>query len=438
MSKKLENTFKEKLENFEMPFESAAWDQFSRRLDAQSPKGSSIKPLHYAAMIIGAAVIGSIVYYSLSNNNETVVQAAYKKEQTISEVTPLKAKEAFKQETQSIQEATIETTTDNAVAPIETHTQSDIVNDRSISANEPAQSAFSATQLEKQQTANPEKSTTDANSKSPSNAGETRGASPAEMKRRFVVGVLAKDELCEGDFLHISNPDREGGFVRVKTERTDITIPAGQFTEIKMNQSEDIYFLDHEGNSIERKYVTVHAVPQVDFSFESNIFEDGLPVAYFDAYGSYQKFEWDFGNGRKAKGANATANFYEKGNYAVKLKVIDHNNCSATASREVNIENNYNLMAVKGFNPDSHDQRNSTFMPYALTQREVDFEMVIVDPKTHAVLFKTTNPADGWDGTDQRTGQRAPMQTTYAWKVYLDNPAPGEKAIYMGTITLTN
>lgn len=441
MSKKLENTFKEKLENFEMPYDSAAWDQFSKRLDAQSPKGSSIKPLHYAAMIIGAAVIGSVIYYATTNNNETVEQAAYKKEQVASDITPVEAieKETIKKETQEVQETAVEPTTEQVVVPIETTNQSDIVAVGSPSAKEPVQAASSATQPEKQQDASPEKSTPAASSGSQTNDEETtRGNTPAETKRRFVVGVLAKNELCEGDYLRISNHDKEGGFVRVKTERTDITIPAGQFTEIKMTQSEDIYFLDHEGNSLERKYVTVHTVPQVDFSFESNLFEDGLPVAYFDAYGSYQKFEWDFGNGRIAKGANATANFYEKGNYDVRLKVTDHNNCSATASRTVNIENNYNLMAAKGFNPESHDPRNSTFMPYALTQREVDFEMVIVDPKTHAVLFKTTNPAEGWDGTDQRTGQRARMQTTYAWKVYLDKPAPGEKAIYMGTITLTN
>lgn len=436
MSKKLENSFKEKLENFEMPYEKSAWDQFSKKLDqTTTPKGKSFKPLHFAAMVVGITAIGSVIYYATQNNDENLPQSKYNKE-LVAEQNMDKSDDINSQKETPITESNSTKSTEE-VAPIpdeqkeifgieETPISSDLKTVETTKENNNGNET-SDKMNQNEQTGSLHKI----------NGNKENDAPTAkDPKRRFVAGTIVSTEICEGESVKIQNNDQEDGFVRIKLKNTDLTIPAGQFTEVKMTSSEDVLFLDEKGQVIDKKQITVHAKPQVDFTFEANLFEDGLPVSYFNAYGTFKTFEWDFDNNQHARGAEVQTQFYEKGEYNVKLKVTDHNNCSTTQTRKVEIQNEYNLMATNAFRPNDHDHRTRTFMPYALAQRDLDFELVIVDPKTHAVIFKSTDSSKGWDGIDQRTGQMTNANTTYVWKAHLENPLPGEKAIYMGTVVL--
>jgi desulfoferrodoxin (superoxide reductase-like protein) len=436
MSKKLENSFKEKLENFEMPYEKSAWDQFSKKLDqTTTPKGKSFKPLHFAAMVVGIAAIGSVIYYATQNNDENLPQSKYNKELMALQNTDKSDDKIDQKETPIIETKSDESKEENMIS---TDDQKQINNGKETSVNSGPKTVKTT---EEDNNINPvsdkkkQNEQIDNSSKTESKK-ENDAPTAKDPKRRFIAGTIVSTEICEGESVKIQNNDQEDGFVRIKLKNTDLTIPAGQFTEVKMTSSEDVLFLNEIGQVIERKHIIVHAKPQVDFTFEANLFENGLPVSYFNAYGTFKTFEWDFDNNQHARGAEVQTQFYEKGEYNVKLKVTDHNNCSTTKTRKVEIENEYNLMASNAFRPNDHDHRTRTFMPYALAQRDLDFELVIVDPKTHAVIFKSTDSSKGWDGIDQRTGQMTNANTTYVWKVHLENPLPGEKAIYMGMVVL--
>ena len=108
--------------------------------------------------------------------------------------------------------------------------------------------------------------------------------------------------------------------------------------------------------------------------------------------------------------------------------------CKSTEKIKVTANEDYNLLAVNAFNPESRDERNATFMPYALTIRDVRFELLILDPENGAVVFRTTDAQNAWDGIDQRTGQLVPAQKAYIWKVVLQEALPNEKTTYSGTI----
>jgi hypothetical protein len=108
--------------------------------------------------------------------------------------------------------------------------------------------------------------------------------------------------------------------------------------------------------------------------------------------------------------------------------------CKSTEKIKVTAYEDYNLLAVNAFNPESRDERNATFMPYALTIREVRFELLVLDPENGAVVFRTTDAQNAWDGIDQRTGQLVPAQKAYIWKVVLKEALPNEKTTYSGTI----
>jgi hypothetical protein len=108
--------------------------------------------------------------------------------------------------------------------------------------------------------------------------------------------------------------------------------------------------------------------------------------------------------------------------------------CKSTEKIKVTANEDYNLLAVNAFNPESRDERNATFMPYALTIRDVRFELLVLDPENGAVVFRTTDAQNAWDGIDQRTGQMVPAQKAYIWKVVLQEALPNEKTTYSGTI----
>ena len=73
-------------------------------------------------------------------------------------------------------------------------------------------------------------------------------------------------------------------------------------------------------------------------------------------------------------------------------------------------------------------------MPYALTERNTDFSMLIIDPTNGVTLFETSDATNGWNGTNRTTGQLVDANKAFIWIVKLKNPLPGEKSEYKGTI----
>jgi hypothetical protein len=98
------------------------------------------------------------------------------------------------------------------------------------------------------------------------------------------------------------------------------------------------------------------------------------------------------------------------------------------------VSEDYNLLAVNAFEPLSQDARKSTFIPYALTQRNTPFRMVILDPNDGGIVYETSDALLPWDGIDKRSGKLADTNKAYVWKVNLLKPEPGEKSDYLGTV----
>jgi hypothetical protein len=98
------------------------------------------------------------------------------------------------------------------------------------------------------------------------------------------------------------------------------------------------------------------------------------------------------------------------------------------------VEEDYNLLAVNAFTPTSWDSRNTHFIPFALTQRNTPFKMIIIDPADGAILFETASAELPWDGTDRNTGKMVEQNKSFVWKVILERPESNEKPEYIGTV----
>ena len=173
---------------------------------------------------------------------------------------------------------------------------------------------------------------------------------------------------------------------------------------------------------------------KVILSAENISYESGYPVVHIHAESSVSNITWS-SNGnlsnQKAKGADLLA--FKQQTYTVSAQV-GNEECHVSESITVSVDQNYNLLAVNAFNPQSRDARNARFMPYALTIRDVRFVLTILDSDNGAVIFNTSDAQNAWDGIDQRTGQLIKAQKAYIWRVILENPLPGEKNTYSGTI----
>ena len=174
--------------------------------------------------------------------------------------------------------------------------------------------------------------------------------------------------------------------------------------------------------------------PKITLDVDAINYEDGTPRIHVSAETMASDLNWNV-NGtvinRKNKSFDLLA--FKGQTYTITAEgQLD--GCKSSETIRITANEDYNLLAVNAFNPQSRDERNATFMPYALTIRDVQFNMVILDPDNGAVIFKSSDAQNAWDGIDQRTGQMVPANKAFIWKVVLQETLPGEKSTYSGTI----
>ena len=163
-------------------------------------------------------------------------------------------------------------------------------------------------------------------------------------------------------------------------------------------------------------------------------YENGLPQLNAHAYSDGHN-TWYVNEKAVSSNQNETSfNLFSKGNYNISLKTQDEKGCTAVSNVAFNVEDDYNLLAVNAFTPSSIDTRNRFFIPFALTQRDTPFTMIVIDPADGAILFETSNADMPWDGTDRNTGKMVDENKSYVWKVILEHPESNEKPEYLGTV----
>jgi hypothetical protein len=174
--------------------------------------------------------------------------------------------------------------------------------------------------------------------------------------------------------------------------------------------------------------------PKIVLDADAINYEDGTPRIRINAESSVAEISWS-ANGMLLNKKNRSVDLlaFQGQTYTITAEgQLD--GCKSTEKIKITANEDYNLLAVNAFNPQSRDERNAKFMPYALTIRDVRFELIVIDPDNGGIVFKTKDAQNAWDGTDQRNGQMVPAQKAYIWKVVLQDALPSEKTTYSGTI----
>lgn len=414
MEKNIEEIIKSALQNHESPFDPTAWEAMSKRLDQRMPVGSAPKsPLKWSWVAAAAVAVGVSAFFLFEKNRTSEMQPKAK---------PL-AVESETKETKNTQKQTNSTSSKKTMQSFES------VKESANSTNDkPENPANYNAPLDK--FAN--ESTHVGGTKLPTDA-------PASSFFSFVAPKV-NDSYCQNEQITIVNENDE--LISIENESGRPIVILGNSTANIEVQTAGKYTFVYKQNGKTYKQTAFHVKnkPKVDFVYDPDmLYDKGLPINNLKSAYTAESYTWKNAKGEVISNEKEfDIHLFTKGLHDVTLTVEDQNGCKNTVTKAVRCDFNYNLLAVTGFDPTSPDPRNNTFIPFALLekQRNVRFEMVIIDPKTGEKVFETKSADQPWDGVDIRTNQLVNQNSTFIWKVTIFNKAVGENAnTYQGSIT---
>ena len=174
----------------------------------------------------------------------------------------------------------------------------------------------------------------------------------------------------------------------------------------------------------------------IDFEIDNDLFyENGLPTIRLKATYFAPNYEWTCEKLKSIPNSKEVdIHYFKKGTYTVKLSTTNQNGQITAESKKITINQDYNLLAVDAFNPTENNIKTNTFIPFALTLRNVKFTMTIVDSKNGGIMYQTSDVSQPWNGIDMRTGNLVDQNENCIWKVTIENPEQGESPIYKGVV----
>lgn len=410
----LENSFKEALNNFEIPYDAKAWESLNKKLSAK--KWYQTTQVKWSAAMIIA--IGILAYFTLPNSaTDTLKESQDKtsKRKTNSSITvsPNQSKSSPSTQKSLVSKGTNPKEIDPVmstgqippvvITELIPHSiplildQTDVLGltDQAIDRQEPTPSYNGRIAI------------IDFKNRC---QGETLQLEAD--KHHMVIIEYAGEELHFSYHEAISLKLTEPG----KVILTANTGPYGQFEEF--------------GSFI------VSSAPTLNIHADRILnYEDGLPKMSIQAEASEGHITWHSTNIlNTSTGKNVELLAFDKGFAIVEVQATGTNGCTAKEKEMIQIPSDYNLLAVNAFNPQSQDSRNNTFMPFALTIRQTPFRLIVLDPDNGGLVFESTDASNAWDGIDRRDGKLVPSNKAYIWKVVIQHPVQGEKGEYRGTI----
>jgi hypothetical protein len=427
----IDKSIKKSLEGHELPYDTKAWEAMNKRLDQTMPNSSGSM---WKWFLGGAAVVGVVVttitlmqsgdhQEKASKNTKETVQG----EQGTEAASSASGAETVFNQTQSGKNAPGAQEANGSIAD----------NNKNETGNEP-----SATQNNDVAQQNDQNNGTQQNnntSQGPVQKQNSQQNDPSTDRIKEVI-LPRVDNVCQGENIKIDNRVNDVALYLIDPNGNKSIVKAGSIYTAEATE-DGTYFIAHiaDGKTIDKESLLVLSSPNADIDYDRNIlYSEGIPTTSLSTNSVGSNFEWSFPSiQQKTYGKTADAHFFKDGLHEVILTVTGPNGCKATETAKVEIENNYNLLAESGFNPNSTIAVNRAFMPDALAIRNTPFTLYIIEPSTGAVIYETNDAAQPWTGVDKRNGQVVEFNSTYIWKVVLKNPFEGEKANYAGTIVLS-
>jgi hypothetical protein len=426
MKEPMEQHFRDIFKEHELPYEPAAWDELSKKLDMAMPTSQSKGnwKWYLSAGIILLSALG--LYWKLNLKTS-----------------PKKNKIIF---TTSSEEKTTGSPVQNPVLTNDESGRRNLINkNQNHSSTEesftPSSELTTSSYGSNQKLMVDEQRSGQKIDKNSTEEYQIHQNNPNQETKdtEFTIVYPEIKDLCEGESIWIKNENPQDLFI---TDNAKVyPISAGKRINFSAENPGSYYF----GHAVDGKILysrtpdfKVKENVKADFEIDTDTkFERGIPTISLQAIANENAtYTWKIeGSKTELKGKEVKAHLYRKGNYEVILTAEPKDNgCPTTVRKKVQIDEDYNLLAVNSFWPNSPNPKNATFMPYALNERNVDFTLSIFDPSNGVTLFETSDATNGWTGINKTNGQLVEANKAFVWVVRIKNPLPDEKAEYKGTI----
>ncbi|MDP4954672.1 MAG: hypothetical protein NWQ65_01180 [Crocinitomicaceae bacterium] len=298
------------------------------------------------------------------------------------------------------------------------------------------ESANNATQVAKNKTQTAEKSNLSAAQKTPKSNTQTK--SKANQNSPTIAPNNATNQgWTQFTQEVVADPDWYLTPIALRQQAAALPVISDNWHDDsgQMPQVQEIPLAqDMPSNQIPGNHQTPCKGPKIVLDVDAINYEDGTPRIRVNLETNGSDITWSASGTLINKKSRSVDLMAFKGQTYTITAEAQLDGCKSAEKIKVTANEDYNLLAVNAFNPQSRDERNATFMPYALTIRDLRFELIVLDPDNGAVVFKSVDAQNAWDGIDQRTGQMVPAQKAYIWKVVLQEALPNEKTTYSGTI----
>jgi hypothetical protein len=411
----LENSFKEALNNFELPFDAQAWDALNQKLNPKRwHQYSSVK--WSAALVV---TIGIATYFTLPTSANHAIKKTHDKTSkkgtnSTAAVTPHQGGTSPATHQILVDHATNPNGIDPLMSP--GITTPVVVVEELIPHSIP----FMSDQLTVL-------GLTD----------QVIGDIEPTPSYNAQIGIIDFKSRCQGETFHLDADKYHQRMIRYAGK--ELLFSYNEAISLKLTEPGNVSVTANSGpygQFEELGSFEVKPIPSIALSTDRSIsYEDGLPKITVLAESNENQVSWH--SNYSLNNANGKTNeilAFDKGNAIVEVTSVSSNGCVASSKELIPVLSDYNLLAVNAFNPQSTNSRNSSFMPYALTIRQTPFKLIVLDPDTGGLVFETSDADDAWDGIDRRDGKLVPGNKAYIWKVVLQNPVAGEKSEYRGTI----
>jgi len=416
-----EQSLRQSLEHFEVPYNSADWAHLEREL-AKSDTKHGRWSLGLLALLFGGVVALSATLYQVLSGDRT------------ENLTVMEQAEATLHATES---------PNGASATEESLTFASVVA-ASPAASEPKPAAKEFEELVETKAASAMASSSD-NPKTPSSPAPAEELAPVKAAAASSTEVSIRPSITQGcpgtsvefEVANLAAPGTrmlwnfgDGSFSTETTPKHAYN-KAGRY-EVTLSMS------SATGGTIFNKPVSdvivIHERPEAAFNPMLQEYLDRVPSVHFENKSlKGSTYHWDFGDGNTSKLQVPTHVYKKKGDYSVSLTVTNAIGCTDRTERMVRIKEDYNLLAAHAFSPNG-DGVEENFIPDALKTLDRRFRMTIVDPATGALVYETSDVKKPWNG--RLNGVSNPCPTgDYVWMVEMkDGAALG--GTYTGTVSL--
>lgn len=177
--------------------------------------------------------------------------------------------------------------------------------------------------------------------------------------------------------------------------------------------------------------ITIEAAPDADFAWEFVNTNPAAPeVRIINLTDGGSSYEWSNGNQSLEQADGATFKLNPGGRQMIALNAKNDAGCTDGAVKHISVNADFSLEA-----PQSWSFVKGTYLPAGLKKNKVDFTMTILDSDGNKV-YQTNSRLKGWDGK-LPGGRMAQAGEQFNYMIIITNDLTQEQKYFNGSLTVS-